>query len=504
MTVRRTSGPAGRRALVALVCLAALSACGTRVEGTAIEAGAGGGAVRLSPQTLAQLQPDPAKAAAAAATGIAAPVTQQAGAAPTTTVKTASEKAVTTGAVVAPAASHAAAALAAATGKAGPAVAAPAADAACHADAAPVPIGQIGTFSGVAGPITISARNMLGAWAKDINTRGGLACHLVEVYSEDDGGDPARAASEVQQMVASHHVVAFVASEVPLSIGGFRPALEAAKVPEIGGLAGTSDFFESRWIFPESAALDDQAIGLFRQGADLGHRRVGLLYCVEAPVCTEVDKRARAGTVKAAGAELVYDAPVSVAQPDYTAQCLNARDAKVDLFTLALDGASVGRVIRSCQAIGYRPLLGTGGGLLTPAQATDPTLRAFGAVSVSAEAPWILNDTPGLREYHQALARWLPNQVADGTSVMAWASAKLLEAAVTHLPVAARTGQVTAAMLVTALGGVHDNSLGGLTGPLTFSPGEQHAVSNGCVFYELLGPSGWTAPHGSKPVCVTH
>jgi hypothetical protein len=32
---------------------------------------------------------------------------------------------------------------------------------------------------------------------------------------------------------------------------------------------------------------------------------------------------------------LVYDAPVSVAQPDYTAQCLNARDAKADLFTPA-------------------------------------------------------------------------------------------------------------------------------------------------------------------------
>jgi branched-chain amino acid transport system substrate-binding protein len=208
--------------------------------------------------------------------------------------------------------------------------------------------------------------------------------------------------------------------------------------------------------------------------------------------------------VKEAGAELAYDAPVSVAQPDYTAQCLNARDAKVDLLTLALDGASITRVVRSCAAVGYRPLIGTGGGLLTPSAAADPTLRAFGAVTVSAEAPWTLSDTPGLREYHRALARWLPDQPADGASVMAWASAKLFEAAVAHLPGAAGSAPLTAASLLTGLGAIHTDSLGGLTGPLTFSPGEPRAISSGCIFFELLGPSGWTAPQGSRPVCVRH
>src|SRR5581483_11080692 len=326
MNVRRRSGPV-RRALAAAVCLTALSACGTRVDGTAIEAGAGGGAVHLSPQTLAQLQPDPAKVAAAPAAGVAA--LQQA----TTTAEAPTGKAVTTGAVVPAATPVSPAAAAPATtpsGKAGTTTAA----VACPADAAPVAIGQIGTFSGVAGPITSSARTMLGAWAKDINARGGLACHPVTVYSQDDSGDPSRAAALVQQEVTSHHVVAFVSSMVPLSMSGFRPALEAAKVPAIGGIAGTADFNESPWFFPEGASLDDLALGLFRDGVDLGHKRVGLLYCVEAPACTEIDKKVKNGIVKEAGGELVYDAPVSVAQPDFTAQCLNARDAKVDLFTL--------------------------------------------------------------------------------------------------------------------------------------------------------------------------
>jgi len=45
-------------------------------------------------------------------------------------------------------------------------------------------------------------------------------------------------------------------------------------------------------------------------------------------------------------------------------------------------------------------------------------------------------------------------------------------------------------------------TLGGLIAPITFSPGQAHATSTGCMFFEQLSTAGWSAPRGSKTVCI--
>jgi branched-chain amino acid transport system substrate-binding protein len=191
----------------------------------------------------------------------------------------------------------------------------------------------------------------------------------------------------------------------------------------------------------------------------------------------------------------------AVTQPDYTANCLNARDAGVDQLGLGLDGASIGRVARSCAAVGYHPLLSGLGNIISPGQAADPLIRSFGLATSSPDAPWMLADTPGLREYHRVLARWAPDLPADGQSVMGFASGKLLEAALANVAADVARGPITPALVVRGLYGVHDETLGGLTANLTFRTGQSQAPSSGCVFYELLTTSGWTAPEGSRPIC---
>jgi branched-chain amino acid transport system substrate-binding protein len=114
----------------------------------------------------------------------------------------------------------------------------------------------------------------------------------------------------------------------------------------------------------------------------------------------------------------------------------------------------------------------------------------------------MLTDTPALRQYQAALARYAPGLAPDGASINVWTSALLLERAVALAGDAARTGPLTTALIVTGLGKVKNESLGGLTGPLTFKPGQANSASSGCLFYELLTPQGWTAPRGSKVICV--
>jgi hypothetical protein len=77
----------------------------------------------------------------------------------------------------------------------------------------------------------------------------------------------------------------------------------------------------------------------------------------------------------------------------------------------------------------------------------------------------------------------------------------MFEHAIANLGGAARTGPITPAMVMEGLGKIRHDTLGGVSGPVTFAPNQPHATSNGCVFYLTLGPSGWSAPRGSKPVC---
>jgi branched-chain amino acid transport system substrate-binding protein len=165
---------------------------------------------------------------------------------------------------------------------------------------------------------------------------------------------------------------------VTFSIGGFLPAIEAARLPAVGGDMIAPEWNSSPWMFPEGSGIDDQLTGLIKAGVAAGHRRFGFVYCVEVSACSYADKKVHDGAAVAAGARLVYESPVSITQPDYTAQCLNARNAGVDLLGLGLDGASMTRLARSCEAIGYRPLLAGSAATMSPANAQDPGLRSFG------------------------------------------------------------------------------------------------------------------------------
>lgn len=160
------------------------------------------------------------------------------------------------------------------------------------------------------------------------------------------------------------------------------------------------------------------------------------------------------------------------------------------------------RVARSCAALGYKPLLSGLGGTISLTQAADPNLRSFGLAVASGVAPWTETDTPGLKAYRKALTRYAPPQQPDGASVQAWTSGKLLEAAINGIAAKARSGAVTSALVLEGLGRVKNNDLGGLVAPITFTPNQKNSVSSGCVFYELLTPQGWTAPRGSRKVCV--
>jgi branched-chain amino acid transport system substrate-binding protein len=374
------------------------------------------------------------------------------------------------------------------------------ADAPCATPGAPLKLGQIGSFSGVAGPITANARTAVAAWAQAVNARGGVACHPVVLYTADDGADPAKAASLVQDLVENKGVQALVGVFDAIGFPGIASAVEKIKVPVIGGDGIDFSWNENPYLFPAGAGLLGDIRGSLAQTIGSGKTNLGLLYCVEASVCTNVSKYLQ-DEVKKTTAHLTYTSAMSLTQPDFTAQCQNAKNAGVQAMGMAMDGASIGRVARSCAAIDYHPQFVTSGLVLSPQNAADPDIQRNTLSSASSVAPWMLDDTPGQREFHAAMARYAPALTPDADSITAWAAGRLLEAVVHGLGAKARTAApVTTADLFAGLATIHDETLDGLTPPMTFTAGQKSAPQIGCVYFELLSDKGWTALN-SKPQC---
>ncbi|GAA0619518.1 hypothetical protein GCM10009547_22490 [Sporichthya brevicatena] len=486
-----------RRATAAVLTAAVLlTGCGTRASEEEVRAGAGGGPVTLDQATLDQVR----AATGAGTVGGTGALPAAPGQAPVAVDSGAPGGATVPGAPAAPAAPK--------TGTPTQPGAKPAGGTAavnssltCTGSEAPVVLGQIGSFSGVLGAIFASARTAAAIYAQHINASGGLACHPVTLYAVDDGGDPSRAASHAQALLTTRKAVALVATFAPMSMSGIVPVVERHKVPMVGGDAIDPAWFDNPYLFPQGAGLDALVEGGLRQTVQSGKTKLGLLYCVEASLCTSIAKSIPA-RAKAVGAEIVYSSAVSLTQTDFTAQCQNAKNAGVESFGMGVDGSAIARVARSCAALGFYPQFASGGGVMSPAQSKDPGIRRNTMTTSSGNAPWTLTDTPGQKEYHAALARYAPGTEADGNSITAWASMKLLEAAVKNLGPAAATKPLTPADLMTGLGKVKNETLGGLAPPITFSPGQQAAPQIPCVYYALLSEKGWTAPNGSKPVCA--
>lgn len=494
-----------RRLLTIGTCgLLLLAGCGTRADDAQIAAGAGGGSVSLTQQSIDQLEAATVGAGATSAAGAGTgSVTAPPRTAPTSTGSASATVPGATGGT-APAAGTGGATTA--NGKGGGTQPAAAAGgetttkpATCAAAGTPVNIGQVGTFSGVTGPAWAGGRTSLTVWAKDVNARGGVACHPVVLHFADDSGDPAQAAALVQDQV-KNGTIAFVGGHDDLSIAGFKQGIETAKVPAIGGDLIAIEWNQSPYLFPQGAGILDQIFGLMKQNVDAGHTKLGLLYCVEIAACSVANKAINSdGLAAKAGANVVYNSAISLTQTDFTAQCQSAKNAGADQLGLAMDGSSMARVARSCAAVGYRPALGGIGGTISPGQAEDPNLRAFGLSTASGTAPWTVFDTPGLRAYKAAMETYAPGEADSGSSVQIWTAGKLFEAAVAKLGDAAASRPLTAAMIIDGLHRISHETLGGLTGPLSFLNGP--TPSNGCFFYEKLTDAGWTAPRGSKPEC---
>lgn len=349
----------------------------------------------------------------------------------------------------------------------------------------PIVVGMVGVWTGIAGAAFAPARDAFGAWVQMVNDRGGINGHPVKLLVADDGGDPARTKSIVQDFVENRGVVALVNYfGVWEDIDGY---VESKRIPVVGGY-GLGDAWDRSWaMFPASASNTNMNFAWAKVSADTGAKKVGTVYCSEGDICAQKEAE-YAKFAEQLGLEVVYRARVSLAQPDFTAECLEARNRGAELIMPVVDGNSVNRLVQSCQRQGFEPTFINS----NPSEARPPDTKRLLAPIPSF--PWFLTGgSPGLEEYGDAMDRYVDQPLAVRSS-QGWVAGKLLEKTAQNL-----SDPPTSADLLAGLWALENETLGGLTPPLTF-PRERPHPEPSCVFLVEATDGGWTARVGTDLV----
>lgn len=354
---------------------------------------------------------------------------------------------------------------------------------------AEIRLGMVGNFSGVVGSAAAPSRDAYAAWVSTVNARGGIDGHPIKLFIADDGNSTSNDLAQARRMVEELHVVALV--NLYAAGGGAGPVGKYAQskgIPIVGGSSYELDWTQYNGMFPLAIGANAQGKAWALAMKQAGKKKVAAIYCTEAQVCKD-NETAWANAARGYGLDIVYEGPVSLAQPDFTSACTQAQARGAEAVVTVVDGGSTVRFARDCDRQNYHPQI------IDPNPFRDTPSYMEGVVAVAPAFPWFISSgSPALTEYGQAIKKYTDETGAFTSS--GWVAGKALEKALTG-----RVSDIPKPQDV--LDGMYSfkgETLGGLYPPgFTFTRGK-HSPEVKCGFQAVVRGGKWTAPFGMKPV----
>src|SRR5207248_11414549 len=247
------------------------------------------------------------------------------------------------------------------------------------------------------------------------------------------------------------------------------PYLEEKQIPVSGANAGNPVIDESPMVFQVGVGA--------REGTHWAHilpitqqtdkRKIALLYCREVQTCS-VLQDGITRLQSQSGITIVYKAQVSIAQPDYTAEMISARNAGAEVVLWIGDVPTMIRMARSAHRQGYSPIFAGPHSMPDDRLLKDGGQDIEGLLASNAVVPYATS--PRLADYRAAIARYVPGGVLSSMGSMSWAAGKMIEAVARSFG----TGEVTSQAFLSGLYGLRGETLGGVVPPTTYEPNVGH------------------------------
>jgi branched-chain amino acid transport system substrate-binding protein len=343
---------------------------------------------------------------------------------------------------------------------------------------------------------THDAAKTLATWETYINHTGGIDGHPVKVISADDRNDPATALANVTGFIQNDHAVAILDQSSEDS--AFASFASSAKVPVISlnEAGGTFTYQTNPDFFPDGATVEAILYGQEAAAKQQGATNFGVIYCTDVSACAEAVPLWKADA-SGVGIKLGYLAGASDSAPNYTAQCLAAKQAGVNALFPA--GIPANTLADDCAQQNYHPIWIGSEGTINARSAADPNLN--GAISDQQSFPWFLSTTPATKLFHKYLNSYLPHAESPAVVSASWTGGQMFAKAVKLGLGSSGSSKVTSSTVLAGLYDFNNQTLGGLAPPLSFTAGKPSSVN--CWFLIKVHKGAYTAPLGMKPQCET-
>lgn len=352
-------------------------------------------------------------------------------------------------------------------------------------------IGYLGQETGgvlASGTPATEGRDALAAWARWTNDAGGIAGHPVRIAVRDGGNEPAATLAAANELVDTDGALAIVGQQDTCCMAAWAEQVAGKGVAIIGGQSQTIAPLANPLVFAQATSVLSQVYGQLAKVKTAGKTRFGNLYCTEQPSCGQVNDLLRSAAPKA-GVVFAYD-KAATADQDFTAACLAAKEAAVEV--LQLDGVSVDRVTRDCSRQQFTPTYGIVGDAKAQLEVPEldgalGTLPAFPAFFVGPET----------KDFRAAMRRYAPSLAPTVVSSEAWLAGLAFRLAVERADVASPTRADVVRGLLTFQG----ETLGGLAPPLSYGPAGQRNPAQRCYYLFTIEGGNYVASQGLKPEC---
>jgi branched-chain amino acid transport system substrate-binding protein len=328
-------------------------------------------------------------------------------------------------------------------------------------------LGSVESQTGT-GAVAVGAVGVLQAWASWTDAHGGIDGHNIKVIVMDDGSNAANSLADAKELVEQDHVIAIVSPSTVFD-STWASYVQSMHVPVIGGLNVTPTWLTNPDFFAGGATAETLIYGFMKAARNEGGTKLAIFYGTESPADAE-ELPLFKEIAPSAGLQVTTTIGITASQPDYTADCIAAKNAGSNVLTVLESGQTPLRVMQDCEAQGWKPTLVADAGTVYNSYASESALQ--GMQVSSGVFPYFADATPTEQAFHKALQQYDPailNSPAYGFYTAAtWVGGELFEAAALsgHLGDDPTPSDVVQAMY--ALG---HTDVDGLTPPLTFKPG---------------------------------
>jgi branched-chain amino acid transport system substrate-binding protein len=227
---------------------------------------------------------------------------------------------------------------------------------------APYKIGVSGEFSGPLGTYGNTITDGVKAYAAEVNAKGGIKGHKLEVTALDNAGDQARAAANTTQLITSNKVIAVLGNLLSANCTAGTPIAERNKVP----MLCLSVAEQNPYVYnfgPDNSRAGDALMNATKELTKKDAPKVAFAYLT---TLTDIAlSKAMPDAVKKAGGTLATSQGVALTATDVSGQATAMAASKPDIVLMTLaQPAGMAKALRAAGYTGPVVWLDASGGLV--------------------------------------------------------------------------------------------------------------------------------------------